>query len=125
MSDQFLMFDEAPPAQPKRKRPSDTQKSERPLWKKTIEERCADFDAKCPEVYKEIRRLAIAALQSGKKRIGIGHLVEVARWNLETNGRDPEGYKLNNSFRAIWVRRLIAEVPALAPLFELRERRAA
>jgi hypothetical protein len=96
-----------------------------PAREPTIAERCAAFDRAHPEVYAEIKRLALDALARQKKRIGIALLVEVARWNLESAARDGQGYKLNNSYRAIWVRRLVDEVPELAPLFSLRERKAA
>ena len=91
----------------------------------TIEERCAEFDRDHPEVYAELRRLALHAVRSGRKRPAIAQLVEVARWNLESAARDGDGYKLNNSYRAIWARRLMADVPELAGAFETRERTAA
>lgn len=118
---QLDMF--APPAQVPTKRTRRERvaavEAKRPR-RRTIEERCADFDAAHPEVDAEIRRLAIEAFQQGRRRIGIGLLVEVARWNLETSARDGQGYKLNNDYRRSWSRRLIAELPALASMFELR-----
>lgn len=93
--------------------------------RKSIEERCSDFDREHPEVYAEIKRLALQALADGRKRIGIGFLAELARWNLTTGARDGKGYKLNNDFRAVWVRRLVVEEPQIASMFTTRERTAA
>lgn len=97
---------------------------EAPPRELTIEERCAAFDRANPEVYAELRRLALEAVRAGRRRLAIAQLVEVARWNLETAARS-DGYKLNNSYRAIWARRLMAEEPELADVFEVRERTAA
>ena len=93
--------------------------------RKSIEERCAEFDAAHPEVYAEIRWLALDAHARGRQRLGIGFLAELARWNLTSSARDGDGFKLNNDYRAIWCRRLIAEEPQLAHMFVTRERTAA
>jgi hypothetical protein len=91
---------------------------------KTIESRFIDFDAKYPEVYEELRRLAIQLRGEGRKRIGIGEIYEVARYNLRTTAKDDEGFKLNNDFRSRYSRKLIAEIPQLAPCFEMRATRS-
>lgn len=127
MQTQLDMFAPAPAPriQPRhRLHRSQTLATERTGRRRTIEERCADFDAAHPEVYAEIRRLALAAYRAGRRRIGIGQLVEVVRWNLATDAADEDGYKVNNDYRAAWARRLVAEHPELAPLFELRARRS-
>lgn len=82
--------------------------------RKSIEERCADFDREHPEVYAEIKRLALPARADGRRRLGIGFLAELARWNLTTGARD-----------GVWVRRLVVEEPQLASMFTTRERTAA
>lgn len=92
---------------------------EPPPREQTIEERCAAFDAAHPEVYAELRRLALEAVRAGRRRLAIATIVEV-----ETAARS-DGYKLNNSYRAIWARRLMAEEPELDGAFETRERTAA
>lgn len=95
------------------------------LPRPSIEDRCAEFDRDHPEVYAELRRLALEAVGRGRRRLGIAQLVEVARWNLSTTARDDEdGYEVNNDFRAIWARRLMAEEPALRGVFETRDRSA-
>lgn len=88
--------------------------------RKTIDERCAEFDVAHPEVYAELRRLALEAVRRGRRRIGIAQLVEVARWNLATSAK-ADGYKINNDFRSRWARRLSAECPELRDVFEIRE----
>lgn len=69
--------------------------------------------------------LALDAHARGRRRLGIGFLAELARWNLTTDAHDGEGFKVNSDYRAIWVRRLIVECPELAGMFETRARRAA
>lgn len=120
MSDQPDLFASTPPNPAMAARIARIE-AKRP--RKTIEERCADFDRDHPEVYAEIERLALDAFARGRRRLGIGQLVEVARWNLSTTARD-DGYKLNNDFRSRWVRRLIADHPEFKDAFELRELKA-
>lgn len=90
----------------------------------SIVERCETFDRAHPEVYTELRRLALEAVRRGRRRLAIAQLVEVARWNLNTDARDAEGFKVNNTFRAVWARRLMADEPELAGVFETRDLRA-
>ena len=120
----FDLADDLAALPTKGKRPP-SRKPGKPYYKKTHAERFADFDRAHPEVYIEIRRLALQDLENGRKRSSIGYLAEQARRNLTTPARDDEGFMVNNSHRAVVVRKLIAEVPALAPLFVLRDRRVA
>jgi hypothetical protein len=91
----------------------------------SIEERCAEFDRQFPEVYDEIKRLALKDYADGRRHSTMGWLAETARRHLVTPARDAEGFKINHDFRAIWTRRLIAEHPDLSSMFETRRRRAA
>jgi len=100
--------------------------AKRPKVRRPIEERFREFDAKFPEVRAELRRLAMQLLAEGRRRISINQLFEVARYNLRsrTDIADGEGLRLNNSYRALMSRALIADVPALGAVIETRELRS-
>lgn len=55
----------------------------------------------------------------GHKRVGIGMLFEVLRWNhLQSTVGDP--FKLNNNYRAYYVRLIEQRCPDMVGLFEKR-----
>ena len=87
-------------------------------------ERFAAFHQANPHVFDNLARLSLDLRARGASRIGIGMLFEVLRWQyaLRTSGDD---YRLNNNHRAFYARKLMADVPDLAGLFEVREQRSA
>lgn len=89
---------------------------------RSLEARFRVFHAANPHVYVQLRSLALAARRRGVRRIGIGQLFEVLRWNtmLRTRGNE---FKLNNDFRAPYARLLMASDPFLAGMFETRRSR--
>lgn len=86
----------------------------------TIAERFARFHDENPGVYRALLLLARQARTAGMRKVGIAMLYEVARWRfaLATKG---DVYRLNNSYRSRYVRKLTAEHPELAYLFETRK----
>lgn len=88
-----------------------------------IDRRFLKFHQKNPHVYKNIVRLARQAKQRGNKKIGIGMIFEVLRWNhlLQTKG---DKYKLSNDFRSRYARLIMEQEIDLAEIFELRQLRA-
>lgn len=89
----------------------------------TLEERFAAFDAANPQVAVELRKLALDMVQHGARRVGIALCFEVLRWSaMQTRGDD--AWKLNNSYRALYARKLMGENAELAGVFETRRRRA-
>jgi hypothetical protein len=84
----------------------------------TLQERFEAFHAENPHVYTALRRRALAVKERGVKHYGIAALFEVLRFSaLMTTG---EEWKLNNSYRAFFARKLMAEVPELEGFFEIR-----
>lgn len=85
----------------------------------TIQQRFERFDRENPQVYAELVVLARRWAATGNKKCGVGMLFEVLRWRrgLRTGGDD---FKLNNSYRSRYVRKIISNYPELAPLFETR-----
>lgn len=77
------------------------------------------FDAANPHVMDELVMLARRAKRLGAEKIGIAELFEVLRWRsrMRTHGSD---FKLDNSFRAFYVREMMRRYPDIDGLFELR-----
>ena len=80
------------------------------------------FHAANPHVYRLLKQLALQMRTSGRERYGIGGLFERLRWEyaIKTSGE----FKLNNNYRALYARKLMAEEPKLAGFFQTRTRKA-
>lgn len=85
-----------------------------------LDKRFWAFHKENPQVFQKLEELTKQAYDRGRKKIGIGMIFEVLRWNsfMATTG-DP--YKLNNSYRSRYVRILIDKHPEYANLFETRK----
>lgn len=90
-----------------------------PKPEETIDDRFVAFHAANPDVYEELRALALSGARRGLRRLGIKSLFEVVRWNraLATRG---EPWKLNNDFTSRYSRLLMDQEPELDGIFELR-----
>lgn len=90
----------------------------------TTAARFEEFHRRNPTVYRTLVRLAREWVNStGRNKVGIGALYEVARWQIAIDTNDPD-YKINNDFRAYYSRLIMAQEPDLADLFELRRSKA-
>jgi hypothetical protein len=90
----------------------------------TIQEKFESFHALNPWVYAAFVKLTDDWVARGRKRIGIGMLTEVLRWQYGRQTRGDE-FRINNNYRSRYVRLLLAEHPEFADSFETRELRAA
>ena len=90
--------------------------------KPTLDERWADFHAANPHVFNELLKLARARRDRGETRIGVKALWEELRSWLQVTGGDT--YKLNNDYTSLYARALIDADTSLAPLIEIRSRKA-
>ena len=88
----------------------------------TIDEAFDEFHRANPRVYDELVKLARRAKERGFTQYGIGALYEVFRWERGPTGGDDDGYKVNNNFRAIYARKIMAEHADLAGFFRTRAR---
>lgn len=72
-----------------------------------------------PHVYNMIVKIAFELKRRGIKKTGISMIFERMRWlwALQTRGDD---YKLNNSYRAFYARKVMAENPELDGMFQTR-----
>lgn len=93
----------------------------------TIEAAFNAYHAAHPNVCDELIRMSREAKAAGRRRIGIGMLFEVLRWNAIIAGLpDPhEAYKLNNNYRSRYVRLIEERAPDLIGFFEKRALKAA
>lgn len=85
-----------------------------------IDRAFAEFHRSNPHVYQRLAEMARQLVARGHKRIGIGMLFEVLRWQsaIETTGDE---FRLNNNYRSRYARLLMDREPDLAGVFELRE----
>jgi hypothetical protein len=81
-----------------------------------------EFHRANPQVMDRLVALATQARRRGVRRIGIGMLFEVLRWEhaIETSGDE---FRLNNNLRSRYARRIMADHPELDGIFETRELR--
>lgn len=87
----------------------------------TIQKRFELFHAANPWVYDELLTLCWTMRDRGRRRLGIGMLFEVLRWNWYLQTDDPTSeWKLNNNYRSRYARLIIDEHPRLDGFFELR-----
>ena len=86
----------------------------------TIEQRFAAFDEANPSVYALLRGLALGMKGRGAKRWSTKAAFEIVRWAYFMQTTDPEGYKLNNNYTALYARKLMDNEPQLAGFFETR-----
>lgn len=90
----------------------------------TIQQRFESFHKMNEWVLESLERLTADWLERGHKRVGIGMLFEVLRWQYsrQTVG---EALKLNNSYRSRYVRLMVERHPEWDDVFETRVLKAA
>lgn len=87
----------------------------------TIESKFREFHRDHPEVYRQLVSLARQWMSAGHRKLGIATLFEKLRWEWHVNGlMDDDGFKLNNNYRALYARKIMAENPDLDGIFETR-----
>ena len=82
------------------------------------------FHADNPKVYQVLVRLAREWVsKTGRHKVGISALYEVARWEIALATSDAD-FKIDNSHRAFYARLIMTQEPDLAGLFDLRASKA-
>ncbi|MEU7158520.1 hypothetical protein [Streptomyces chrestomyceticus] len=94
------------------------------LGSASIQDRFESFHQLNPWILDQLETLTLDCVNQGIKRVGIGMLFEVLRWQYGRATRG-EPWKLNNDYRSRYVRKLIDLHPEWSPLFELRGLRSA
>jgi len=77
------------------------------------------FHVENPEVYDELKNLALKMKRTGRKHYGMKGLFEVLRWHRALETTDEE-FKLNNNYTAFYARMLMKRLPELEGFFSLR-----
>lgn len=92
--------------------------------KASLEDKFKAFHSSNPHVLVALETLARQYFAAGRKRIGIGMLFEVLRYQsgIQTTGDE---YALNNNHRAFYARLMVDRQPEWADAFQMRARRAA
>ncbi len=86
----------------------------------TIAQRFEQFHQANPAVYAALVRLAREWVRNtGRRKIGVSALFERLRWEIALSTTDPD-FKVNNDYRAFYARRIMAQEPDLADVFETR-----
>ena len=95
----------------------------RPDWSLTASHGDAwwAFHTAHPDVYAELRRMAIQFVARGHNQLGIGMLWETLRYHTLL-GAQPgeETFRLNNNYRALYARLLMEREPMLRGVFTTR-----
>jgi DNA-directed RNA polymerase specialized sigma24 family protein len=87
----------------------------------SIEASFQAFHQANPWVYRALVQLARDLRSRGRRRIGIGMLFEVLRWQWQTSTFDVHSdFKLNNNYRSRYARMIMENEPELADAFEVR-----
>lgn len=89
------------------------------LLEDPIEAAARAFDHDNPWIYHRIVQMARAYKDAGNARGSIAQIFEVLRWERETT-TNAKQFKLNNSFRAYYARKVMANNPDLDGFFRTR-----
>jgi len=88
----------------------------------TIQQRFEEFHYNNPMVYHNLMLLINSAKLRGMKKIGIGMVYEVLRWNYYMRTSDPNSYcKLSNDYRSRYSRLIMQKNPELKGFITTRE----
>lgn len=92
----------------------------------TLQDQFEDFHDLNPWVYSDLVILTRDLVNRGHRRVGIGMLFEVLRWQRMMSTQDnASGFKLNNNYRSRYARLIMDNEPDLRDVFETRELRTA
>lgn len=76
-----------------------------------------------PEAWGRMKELA-AFYAARNRRFSMEKLIQVARYDMETQTTDQMGFKINNNIRSALGKRLVEEVPQVERYIERRKSRA-
>jgi hypothetical protein len=91
---------------------------------KTIQQRFEEYHQLNPYVYNKLVEFARKAKDKGYKRIGIGFLIEIIRWQGGPTVHK-DGFKISNDFRSRYSRLIEENEPDLRGYFTKRQLEAA
>jgi len=89
-----------------------------------LDTRFQEYHEQNPHVYRLFRQYAMQAMRSGRERFGGKAVFERLRWHFAFETKDPEGFRINNSYVSRYVRMLINEHPEFKDFFSIRRLRS-
>lgn len=92
--------------------------------RRSVAEQWTDFHARNPHVMEYLIDLARKVRKGTKRKLGIGMLFEVLRWQYWVETEDEEPYKLNNNYCAYYARAMMESAPDLGGAFKLKPSKA-
>jgi hypothetical protein len=92
--------------------------------RRTIAERFAEFDEQHPEVYEMYKRFAFELRSRGCERGSTQQILGRIRWETNVNPGKDGGFRVNEQFKKLYAKKLVAEDESFRDFFEFRERRA-
>lgn len=87
----------------------------------TVYKHFLDFHIKFPQVYILFEKFALQLIAKGETKLGSKMIIERIRWEIKTNSKDNDGFKINNNFTAHYSRLFIKYNPLYKDYFEFRE----
>ena len=89
------------------------------LFHRALPDRFREFDESNPHVFREIHRRAEGERADGNTRVSVKWIVECIRHD-KTLGTNGAPYRFDNSYTALYARKLVQRFPEFAGLVELR-----
>ena len=74
-----------------------------------------------PKMWEAYEKVALEAIRTGRKSMGVGALTEILRWDDFDLGDKADGFRLSNSFRAFYARMFAHIYPEHEKLFRYNE----
>lgn len=87
--------------------------------KTDVGRRVVQFDWNNKNIYKLFKSCAIKAKQAGHTKYSANGIFEFIRWNLTVDKRGT--FKMNNTYRSYYARKLMAEQKRFEGFFEIRK----
>lgn len=78
------------------------------------------FDENNPHVYRLFVRFAKEAIARGRRNLSVALIVERIRWETMVTTQAPDGFKINNNFRAAYARKFEQDHPEFKGFFRTR-----
>ena len=75
------------------------------------------FHQQYPQVYTMFKRFALHLLKCGREKIGSKMIIERIRWEVTTNSKDEDGFKINNNYTPHYSRLFMQDHPQYGDCF--------
>jgi hypothetical protein len=94
-----------------------------PTKDRPIQDAFEEFHERNPHIYANLKLLADQAYRAGRRRIGMKFFFERLRWEYMMGIENPVNvFRLNNSYTALYARKLIKNNKKFKELFWTREK---